>query len=249
MSKLKTHYFNKTRFQILDFDSDLFGFKVSKILNAKLTLKELKPLLEKLKSLDIRLVYWQADGACKTSKTAASKLNGFLASEQVTFLTDLKKLDPTPKKSREIKTYKKKIPTKEMKDLAVQIGAISRFGVDPKIPKKLFKKLYHTWIKNSANNTVADKVYITENNNKVTGLITLTKKNKRGDIGLLAVDKNSQGKNLGTKLVKAAQKYFLDKGFSKAQVVTQKANIPACRLYEKCGFHVEKIDNFYHFWL
>ena len=33
------------------------------------------------------------------------------------------------------------------------------------------------------------------------------------------------------------------------QVVTQKANIPACAFYNKMGFKIELIENIYHFWL
>jgi hypothetical protein len=31
-------------------------------------------------------------------------------------------------------------------------------------------------------------------------------------------------------------------------VVTQGANMAACRLYEACGYYVGTIEYFYHFW-
>ena len=133
--------------------------------------------------------------------------------------------------------------------MAIQIGIHSRFGVDPKISKKTFHKLYHTWIKNSVRGTAADKVFVIREKNKIVGMITLISKNGRGDIRLVAVDAKCRGKKLGTSLIYAALKYFIKKDYTKAQVVTQKSNVPACHLYEKCGFHREKIDNFYHFWL
>lgn len=237
------------QFQLLKFDTELFGFKVAKILAPKLTLTKLRLILNKLQQQKVRLVYWPSASTSKNSQKAAQKLGGFLSSEQITYVIDLKKITPPPKTTPEITTYLAKTPTTAMKQLAIQIGNLSRFGTDPKIPKKLFHRLYHAWIKNSTNGTAADKVLVTRHQNKITGMITLGTKNKRGDIRLLAVAAKCRGKKLGTKLVSAAQDYFIKKGYIEAQVVTQKTNLPACHLYEKCGFHHEHTDNFYHFWL
>jgi dTDP-4-amino-4,6-dideoxy-D-galactose acyltransferase len=54
---------------------------------------------------------------------------------------------------------------------------------------------------------------------------------------------------LGLHLVCAAQAKFIEAGYRIGQVVTQLDNVAACRLYEKCGYHLEKLENFYHFWL
>jgi dTDP-4-amino-4,6-dideoxy-D-galactose acyltransferase len=80
-------------------------------------------------------------------------------------------------------------------------------------------------------------------------MATLGDKNERGDIGLLAVAADKRGQGLGIQIVNGALQEFKAKGYELAQVVTQQDNIPACRLYERCGFTVEKVENFYHFWL
>lgn len=80
-------------------------------------------------------------------------------------------------------------------------------------------------------------------------MVTLGVKNGRGDIGLFAVDPSMRRRNLGVALVRAAQEWTRRKGLRFAQVVTQGKNIAACRLYEKCGYRIEKVDFFYHFWL
>jgi dTDP-4-amino-4,6-dideoxy-D-galactose acyltransferase len=237
------------QFQLLKFDTKIFGFKVARILPAKLSLAKLQLLLKKLQAEKIRLIYWQAASTNKKSLKAIEQLGGFLASKQVTYLIDLKKKIAQPKVAPEIEIYRAKAPTITMKQLAIQIGIPSRFGTDPKIPKKSFHKLYHTWIKNSVNGTAADRVLVIRDKNKIVGMITLSSKNGRGDIRLIAVDAECRGKKLGTKLVDAALNYFRKKGLTKAQVVTQKTNLPACCFYEKCGFHHEKTDSFYHFWL
>lgn len=240
---------SKEQFQLLKFDTKIFGFKVARILAPKLSLAELRSILNELKNQKVRLVFWPSASTDKKSQQAARKLKGFLSSEQITYLINLKKMAPLPKVTSKIETYRAKTPTAAMKQLAIQIGNLSRFGVDPKISRKSFHKLYHTWIKNSVNGTAADKILVIRDKNKIVGMIALSSKNGRGDIRLVAVDAKCRGKKLGTKLIYAALKYFIKKGYTKAQVVTQKANLPACGLYESSGFRREHVDNFYHFGL
>jgi dTDP-4-amino-4,6-dideoxy-D-galactose acyltransferase len=247
--KMTQVHFSKKFIQLLDFDTKIFGFKVARILASKLSLKELRPLLLELKRNRVRLVYWQADSRDKKSQIAARTLKGFLASKQVTYLIDLKKITRPIKTTSKIESYQaRNIPT-TLKNLATQIGVFSRFGVDPKISRKMLAKLYQTWIKNSVKGTAADKVLVLREKNKIVGFTALSSKNGRGDIRLIAVDAKMRGKNLGTNLINGAFKYFIKKRYTKVQVVTQKSNVAACRFYEKNGFRLEKMDNFYHFWL
>ncbi|CAL7960559.1 dTDP-4-amino-4,6-dideoxy-D-galactose acyltransferase [Gammaproteobacteria bacterium] len=238
-------------YKLLELDAGLFGFKVAKILLPQLSLIELQTILNELHKQNIRLVYWPSDSTDEKSQQAAKKLEGFLGSEHITYLLDLKTLDPSPLVAPEIEIYERKSASIdiELEQLAIQAGTYSHFNTDPNFPKELFLKLYRTWIENSVNGSVASRILVIRNDNKIVGMTTLGTKNNRGDIGLLAVNTNFRGKNFGTKLVCAAQTNFIESGFSHAQVVTQKANVPACRLYEKCNFRQEKIENFYHFWL
>lgn len=236
-------------YQLLEFDSKLFGFKTAKILLSRLSFVDLQLVLDKLRKQNVRLVYWPADSCDEISQQAAKKIKGFLGSEQITYLIDLKKLSESPQISSKIKNYTEKKSNLELEELAFLAGTYSHFKTDPRFPKELFFKLYRAWIENSVNGAIATQVLVVRDDDKIVGMITLGIKNNRGDIGLLAVDPNYRNQKFGTKLVRAAQAYFINQGLSEAQVVTQKADIPACHLYEKCGFQIEKIENFYHFWL
>ena len=46
-----------------------------------------------------------------------------------------------------------------------------------------------------------------------------------------------------------AHRWFIDQGCQECQVVTQRANRRSCRLYARCGYRVEQVQRFYHFWL
>jgi dTDP-4-amino-4,6-dideoxy-D-galactose acyltransferase len=80
-------------------------------------------------------------------------------------------------------------------------------------------------------------------------MVTLGEKEKRADIGLIAVNTNYRGKKIGETLVRASQMWSIEQGYKFAQVVTQGSNAAACSLYKKCGYALEKVEFFYHFWL
>lgn len=248
--------------QILAFDTQLAGFKVAKILPTRLTASALSNLLTELKQQDVRLVYWLADSDDYAANQAAIAHHGVLASQHITYLVELLSLNPehlialapplsttpTPA-SHQVTLYQDDQVSYELEQLAFAAGGYSHFQMDANFPHELFIKIYQEWIKNSVNKSYARDVIVIKKAEQVIAMATLGVKNDRGDIGLLAVDAKFRGKNLGTKIVAAAEWYFITQGFTLAQVVTQVANLPARRLYEKCGFKPEKCENFYHFWL
>lgn len=195
----------------------------------------------------IKLVYFVAPESDTHQIRLAKELGGILVDHKITYLMNLKNIalqsDP------DIKSYANTIPSEDLINLAYESGNFSRFRADPHLTENQFKTIYKTWITNSVNRTIADDVLVISDNNKLLGMVTVGEKNHRGDIGLLAVSETARGKNIGTRLVRAAQYYFIQKGFDQSQVVTQQTNIPACKLYEKCGYHIEKTECFFHIWL
>lgn len=235
-------------FELLEFDSNLFGFKVAKITTPSLATNQLATLLQTLRSLEIHLVYWQFSQNDKESQYAAQQFHGFLASNQITYVIHLNQILPPPI-FPEVMYYDKIIPSPELYDLAEEIGKLSRFGMDNNLPNKLMRRMYYAWIENSANRSLAQEILVIKETNKIIAMTTLGEKNHRGDLGLVAVNKNHVRRQLGSKLIYTALRYFISHDYETAQVITQQTNLPACSLYEKCGFTIEKIDNFYHFWL
>ena len=238
------------RFQILDLDSEIFGFPVARIIPDKLSQGKLERVISSLKKENVQLAYWASNPNDEESQQAARLHHGFVADKKVTFVVDIGQM---PERSAsidwDIKEYADNLPSTEMEILAIQIGKYSRFGVDPRIPEDKLIDMYKRWIRNSVNRQVADAVFVARQSGKVVGMVTVGKKNERGDIGLMAVDPGVRGGNLGVALVSAAQAWARRKGFRFAQVVTQGENIAACKLYEKCGYHIDKIEIFYHFWI
>ena len=93
-------------------------------------------------------------------------------------------------------------------------------------------------------------MFVYQENNVLKGLIYLKEIDDcTGSISLIGVDKGYRGEQIGTKLINKAILYFNKLGKNEIQVITQKANVLACKFYTKNGFRISQINNVYHFWL
>lgn len=234
--------------QLLDWDSTILGLSVAKILAVPLDTKKLVPLLQKLKSQGVKLVYWLVPSKDIISQKAAQHCNGFLVDEKITYCVDLTRLLPLPA-NKDIKIYKPDTANSELEAIAIEIGQLSRFSRDPKLNVEQVNRLYKIWINNACKKLVAKIVLVIKKQRIIIGMVAIDEKQGRGDLSLLGVDPQHQGKGFGKQLVHAAQAWCLERGYSISQVVTQKTNPKACHLYESCGYQLEKIEYFYHFWL
>jgi len=236
------------QYKILDWDTDFFGFKVGRITKPELEVQELSEVLSEMKKEKVRLVYFPSKKEIEFD--TANKLSGFLADKKTTFAVDLRTLNLDESISTDIvEPFNEAMPISDIENLAVQSGEYSRFAIDPNFPKDKFTSLYKIWMKRSLKKEIASEVLVIRDRDNIAGVVTLGEKNGHGDIGLFAVDSNYRGKNYGEMLVRAAQRWFIAEGYKYGQVVTQGQNIPACNLYKKCGYSVEKVEYFYHFWL
>jgi dTDP-4-amino-4,6-dideoxy-D-galactose acyltransferase len=235
-------------YQMLDWDSELLNLAVARIDDPAINAQELLVSLSELKQKHVRLVYWSSDKECNDE--ILKRFSGILADRKTTFVIDLRTVDfSLCVPFDDVEPYTPGMPISDIHDLAIQSGEHSRFAVDPNIPRDRFIALYNIWMTRSLGKEIAGEVLVIREGNRVVGMVTLGEKKGRGDIGLIAVDRNSRGKKYGEKLVRASQQWFVKHGYEFGQVVTQGTNISACNLYRKCGYSVEKVEYFYHFWL
>jgi dTDP-4-amino-4,6-dideoxy-D-galactose acyltransferase len=241
---------NMNRFQILEWDSNFFGISIAQILLNELSVEELGQIISQMKREKVKLAYWASNPNDEESQIAARLFQGFLADKKVTFVMDISQIsDQADSFNWVIEEYSDTLPCADLEDLSIQAGICSRFKRDSRIPEKKFVDLYLLWIRNSVNRLMADSVLVARQSGNIVGMVTTGEKNGRGSIGLLAVNVDMRGKTLGVALVRAAQAWARAKGLRFAQVITQGENITSCNLYEKCGYKVEKIEHFYHFWI
>lgn len=234
----------------LEWDSAFFGFNVAKMTMVDFDEIHFLSTIKILKSKNYRLVYCSLPSAVNIGTDMLRRCGGFLADEKVTYL---KKIDGTTLIDKaslcSVTPYLFEEPEPTLLKLALESGAFSRFRCDPLFPPELFEKLYYHWMIRAVRKEIAWEVLVVKDMGGTCGVVTLGAKEERGDIGLLAVSSRARGRGFGKCLMRAAEKSFIKHGYAEVQVVTQKRNVIACRLYESFGYRVEKIENVYHFWL
>jgi dTDP-4-amino-4,6-dideoxy-D-galactose acyltransferase len=234
----------------LAWDTKFFGFGVARIMQTALDEAELSKTLEMLRDNNYRMVYWQIPVGKHESSRIAQLHGGFLADEKVTYVKELVSIsDSRGASAYAAFPYPDTTPDAAMIKLALQSGEHSRFRLDPKFPRELYDKLFTCWITRSVSKEIAWEVLVVKEQNVLLGLITLGAKGDRADIGLVAVAEHARGKGIGRSLVTDADRYFAERSYALAQVVTQRSNLGACKLYESCGYKIENVENVFHFWL
>ncbi len=231
----------------MEWDSQFFGFKTARLQATVSDRRRLEDVLQKLRSEDVRLVYWSLPVEAPFD---VAELGGRLVDRKTTFVINIKSataIRATP--NIPVFACRAGLADNALYNLAMQAGEYSRFARDPQFPREKFQALYREWMRKCLTGELADEVLAAGDARQPSGMITLSDRGDYGEIGLIAVDSAVRGRHVGEALVRAAQSWYFARGLMHAQVVTQGDNLPACNLYKKCGYVVGQVEFFYHFWL
>jgi dTDP-4-amino-4,6-dideoxy-D-galactose acyltransferase len=234
----------------LQWDSDCFGFNVARITSPDVGDARLTSILQELRANNYHMVYWDVPSEYRMVVSMAQKHGGILIDEKITYAKQISNaIHATQSHSYVIAPYLLTEPEPTLISLALESGMYSRFKLDPYFPTESWEKLYTRWITRAVRKEIAWEVLVVKDAGDVLGVVTLGERKKRGAVGLLGVAPNSRGMGIGTILISAGERCFAEHGYADVQIVTQRANTAACRLYESCEYQVETIDNVFHFWL
>jgi dTDP-4-amino-4,6-dideoxy-D-galactose acyltransferase len=240
----------------LAWDSDHFGFPVAQITEPCLPQALLENALLAARRRGVHLVYWPAHPQQTQPAALLRHFGGLLVDQKVTYQATLAGpvADGSSSLARELMVgeYPKGRATSALVDLAVAAGAYSRFRVDPRLPTATYVSLYEMWMQRSTSHELADTVLVAlrrDNPEVLVGMVTVSAKGHIGHIGLIAVAPAVRGHGVGLKLLEAAHAWMLGHDAAQARVVTQLANRPACRLYERAGYRAVDVKHVYHFWI
>ncbi len=236
-------------YQTLVWDTNFFGFKVAQIIDF-IDENDFITSIKKLKEENYRLLYLFLDPTNTKKNEIISKYAPCIE-KKITYHTVIEKKNYII--DNQIRLYDDKIVSSDLVKLSLQSGEYSRYKKDVNFPKGTYEKLYRQWIENSVNHLFDDAVYIYKSNEIIKGLLTLKdKQNNNGIVGtisLIAVDINSRGQNIGTKLIETTFFHYYHRNIFNIEVVTQLGNQIACKFYEKNNFKIKSIQNVYHIWI
>lgn len=119
-----------------------------------------------------------------------------------------------------------------------------RFHSDAAIDSRIADRIHEEWMRNSCRGSAADAVVVAAEGSTVLGYATCKadRESRRhlglgiGSIVLVATAEHARKRGVARACTMAAVRWFQDRGSEAIQVGTQRRNLPAARLYEKCGF-------------
>jgi dTDP-4-amino-4,6-dideoxy-D-galactose acyltransferase len=238
----------------LPWDSDHFGFRVAQIECSDLADGALEENLQVARRNGVTLVYWAADSDRVVPDSLLALYGGTLVDSKLTFGADLARLRQGGRNGETPFAVQEFLPgpaTPPLVELGIAAGAYSRFWTDKRIDRERAESLYAIWIDRCARRELADVVLVAHPRDRaetMLGMITVRVQSGLGSIGLIAVGHHWRGQGVGRQLLQAAHDWMAGRGVHHAQVVTQRANEPACKLYRCAGYEVEELRQFYHFW-
>ena len=131
-------------------------------------------------------------------------------------------------------------------ELARSAYVYDRFHADPLITARRADNLHADWLRNSFGGAAADTVLLIQDENGLLGFITCkVQQDTRSHLGksvgtivMVATADRARGKGIGRALTLAALDWFRERRTGIVEVGTQLRNIPAIRLYQRCGFRL-----------
>ncbi len=240
----------RARLIALAWETEHFGFPVARLAAQDLDDDAVQNELEHAYRQKTRLVVVICPQPRFLPQELLARFAGSLTDQKVTFARALG-ADVAAGVDGTIGEFTATEPTAELIDLAVASGVYSRFNVDVRFPRPLFLEMYRIWITRSVRREIADVVLIDRDEScpgGIAGFITLAVSAGVGKIGLIAVAEQARERGIGRRLMAASHRWMLDHGARETRVVTQLTNKPACALYERSGYAISAVENFYHFW-
>ena len=230
-------------YQILDWDSQWFGFPIGRADITELTVVATARVDAWAEKLGLRCVYIFAK-------------NGFQAEaiETEVLPIDIRveyELDPTTLAhgSVEVKGLMRPEEKEAVCAIARRLFPETRFSRDLKLPFLRVRELYAEWVRIDSERGLPGCLVI-RNHDEIIGFVTGRTDQinaTRGSIGLLGVVETYRGRGIGANLLDHVCRAFFHLGVKRVTVVTQEANAAACHLYKSRGRVVAR-GYWYHRW-
>ena len=230
--------------QFLQWDSDFFECGVARLcIDNECPIDSIKKELIEYESSNLDVMYLFVKHNSNELISFLSSIGAVLYDHKVSFRKDslIRELDDSDNAVTELKHL-----TQEAVDVAVSSGVYSRFYLDPRFKPKQ-PLLYKQWISNCLEHRNS-RVFGIIKDDVLSAIAGVSVSGEVGHLELIAVAPNCRRLGFAKRLIKTAEKYYLDSHVSTAEAVTQLNNIPACSTYRSCGYVLTETVDVWHLW-
>ena len=233
---------------VLEWDSAFFGMTIARVNQNRLDAQTAAQVMEWCREKQVRCLYFLADSNHVETLRQAEKNGFYLTDIRVTYERSTSGLGDQYGTAPDIRmAVQDDIPVlRAMTDSAYRD---SRFYYDGHFSEERCDRLYEIWIEKSLSG-YAQAVLVMGAPGQPEGFVTCDtlSPEAKGKIGLVGVSRSARGRGVGQALVQQSLHWFAAQGLKSTQVATQGRNIPAQRLYQKCGFLTAEVRFWYHCW-
>ncbi len=238
---------NGTICDYLEWDSNFFGKRIGRARINRLTQAAVTDIRSWCRANNIDCLYFLADAADSTTTKLAESNQFQLVDIRLTLERQIAPHAGLEASRSKIRGFAEQdIPA--LRKIAQRSHRDSRFYYDGRFPAAKCDELFEIWIDKSCHGA-AQNVFVAEHEGAPAGYITCHLDDPAaGQIGLISVQGDIQGKGLGKDLVCQAMNWFAGQDIKTVRVVTQGRNTRAQRLYQRCGFVTRSMELWYHRW-
>ncbi len=236
--------------QFLPWDSEFFGYRIGRILAPKLDDRSIHEALQWANANSIDCLYFLSDSQDARTVRLVEQNRFQLRDIRVTLTHNLLTIAPAENNSEVHFRLSEPDDFTKLQDTALHAYIHSRFYYDPCFTEDQCARLYARWLEKSILEDFADAVIIAETKTEPLGYVSchLNHQTTQGQIGLVGVTESARGQQIGKKMINYVLQWFQLQGMETVNVVTQGRNIPAQRLYQRCGFVTQDVQLWYHKW-
>ena len=239
--------------ELLPWDTEFFQCRLGRVLGDTLDDQRAFAVDDWAQSEQIKGLYFLARVDCPSTLQIANRHGFELVDIRVTFehpVLNARETDSAQLWSEVVIRAARPEDLPGLQAIARTAHTDTRFFTDHHFPRPLAEKLYSTWITLDCQGR-AQKVFVAVSPADLPlGYISchLDVADNAGQIGLVGVSQAARGRGLGRQLVLTALNWLAARAAQKVKVVTQGKNLPAQRLYQRCGFVTRDLQLWHHKW-
>jgi ribosomal protein S18 acetylase RimI-like enzyme len=233
--------------QILDWDSKFFNRRIGRITQNFLDEPSLVAINHSIEENQLECIYFLAKPDDDRTIQLAEHENFHLVDLRITLQVQSLHNQGFPEPNIPI-DYASVEDIPALRLIAAENHSLSRFFTDTHFPRQKCRELYAIWVEKAVRDPNT-RVFTWRAGGEACAYVTAKIcPESYGEIDLVGIAPQYQGRGLGPQLIVQALRYFQQQKIDRVTTVTQGRNAHALKLYQKCGFSIASIELWYHKW-